>query len=191
MSSVFSIHPVRILFSALAVCDCCFQTSVARCKLINISSVNSASIFNRTLFPPGWTQQTLFYQISSAQPWFAVFVSDRMHNFRMLIRRLMRLIWWLTLLLRVCDFWDHFCNFWIHVFNTISDFCVDNVAFINSVRGVHCQQRREKTCYYQNRGKEWCAKFEWGAGCLFSLLVHRDVLCKNPRLLKVRSYQQH
>lgn len=97
---LFSIHPGRILSSALAVCGCCFLTSVAWCKLINIYSVNSANMFNRSLFSslaePGKLCFTKFLLLNH---WFAIFVSDRICHFRMLIRRLTRLVWWLAPLL--------------------------------------------------------------------------------------------
>lgn len=155
-------------------------------------SVNNANIFSRSLFfllaEPG---KLCFAQFLVLNYWFAIFVSDRMHHFRMLIRRLIRLVWWLTALLWGCDFWDHFCNFHVHIFSTISDFCVENVVFVDSIPDVHHQQRREKTRYYQNKSKLQWEEFEWGVGCLFSLLVHRDVLYKDPIVSKVRSYQQH
>lgn len=109
---LFSIHPGWILFSALAVYDCCFLTPVAWCKLINISSVNSASIFNQFLFFPLAEPDILcFTRFLLLSHWFAIFVLDGMHRFRILIRGLMRLVWWLTPLLCVCDFGEHFCNF--------------------------------------------------------------------------------
>lgn len=43
-------------------------------------------------------------------------------------------------------FWEHCCNFKICMFNVISDFCVQNVVFINSIPVVNHPLKREKMC---------------------------------------------
>lgn len=65
---LFSIRSGRILFSALAVCEYCFLTSVAWCKLINILWI--VQIFLTDLSFSTWLNQANFVSptISCAQP---------------------------------------------------------------------------------------------------------------------------
>lgn len=122
--SLFSIPPGWVLFSVLVTCYCFFLICMAWYKLRNISSVNCTNILkNYLFFLLGEKGKLCFARFLLLSHCFMIFVLGRMHQFRMLISRLRRWVWWLTslwskiiippppLLPGLCVFWEHAYNF--------------------------------------------------------------------------------